>query len=356
MEHLAVQSVPKTSAEIIRFGNGSEQRAKTYILALYGFLAGKNKNTQRAYRRGIKEFFDIWKWKSPELITVAEAAYYKNWLKSRQLSDSTICLRLAACQSFFEFLMAPTTAGATEPLVLSNPFRLVTRTDCTPTPYGRSTPTEWTDFEKIIKAIPDDIQGKRDRAVLLFFANTGRRRAEVANLRVRDLNLSATPKTYTAKVKGNKLQTYELSDACHAAIMDHWISANRLPTLTKDSAVFAPVSTSGTSGARDPHRCLTVEQVAKILKSNAKRAGLDHSKFKLHGLRHMFARDLDASGARLQDIQNALGHAGPNVTAIYTGRIRGPAAVGVQKQIDAIRQRASREAQAALSTESELEE
>lgn len=348
MDHLALQSIPRTSAEIVRFGNGSEERAKAYLLALYGFLSGKNENTRRAYQRGIREFFEIWEWRSPERITIAEAAYYKRWLKGRGLSDSTICLRLAACQSFFEFLMQPTDASSSNALLASNPFRLVTRKDCTPTPYGRAVPVEWTDFEKILKNIPDDIQGKRDKAMLIFFANTGRRRAEVANLRVRDLNFANDAKTYTARVKGNKIQTYELSEACHAAIVEHWISANRLPTLTRDSAVFAPVSATGGNAARDPHRCLTVDQVAKILKRNAKRAGLDPAKFKLHGLRHMFAHDLDAAGARIQDIQFALGHEGPNTTAIYTGKIRGPAAVGVQKQIDVIREKASREAAAAL--------
>jgi integrase/recombinase XerD len=344
---ITLHAVPRTPEEIVRFGNGSKDRAKTYLLALYGFLASKPENTRRAYQRGIREFFELWDWRSPEQITVAEAAYYKKWLKSRDLSDSTICLRLAACQSYFDFLMKPTGASGAA-LITNNPFRLVTRKDCTPTPYGRSTPTEWADFEKILKAIPDDAAGKRDKALLLFFANTGRRRAEVANLRVRDLDLTSSQKTYIAKVKGNKLQTFELSDVCHSAILEHWISSNRLRTLTSESSVFGPINQGGSNSARDPNRCLTVDQVAKILKSNARRAGLDPRKFKLHSLRHMFAHDLDSSGARLQDIQAALGHSLPNTTSIYTGKLRGPAAIGVQKQIDAVRQKSARAAEAAL--------
>lgn len=347
MANLTLHAVPRTPEEIVRFGAGDAGRAKTYLLALYGFLAGKPENTRKAYQRGIREFFELWDWRSPEQITVAEAAYYKKWLKSRDLSDSTICLRLAACQSYFDFLMQPTGASGVA-LITNNPFRLVTRKDCTPTPYGRSTPTEWLDFEKILRAIPDDIAGKRDRAMLIFFANTGRRRAEVANLKVKDLNLTSDPKTYVAKVKGGKLQTYELSDACHSAILDHWISANRLKTLTPESSVFGPINQGGGDHARDPNRCLTVDQVHQILKRNARRAGLDPRRFKLHGLRHMFAHDMDSAGMRLQEIQAALGHVQINTTQIYTGKMRGPAAVGVQKQIDAIRQKASREAEAAL--------
>ena len=346
-DEVRLLAVPRTPEAVIRFGAGDVHRAKAYIMALYGFLESKPPNTRRAYQRGIREFFELWDWKSPEDITVAEAAYYKKWLKNRELSDSTICLRLAACQSYFEFLMQPG-VHAGKQMIPSNPFRLVTRKDCTPTPYGRSTPTEWVEFEKVLKAIPDDIAGKRDKAMLIFFANTGRRRSEVANLKVKDLNLTSNPRTYIAKTKGNKLQTYELADVCHAAILDHWISANRLTTLTPESAVFGPVARGPSVEHLDEHRCLSVDQVAKILKRNAKRAGLDPRRFKLHSLRHMFAHDLDASGARLQDIQAALGHSLANTTMIYTGKLRGPASIGVQKQIDEVRAKASREAEKAL--------
>jgi site-specific recombinase XerD len=346
-DEVRLQAVPRTPEAMMRFGGGDAQRAKLFLLALYGFLESKPENTRRAYQRGIREFFELWDWISPESVGVAEAAYYKRWLQERGLSDATICLRLAACQSYFEFLMQPAVNSGKQ-LIPSNPFRLVTRKDCTPTPYGRSTPTEWADFEKVLNAIPDDPVGKRDKALLIFFANTGRRRAEAARLKVKDLNLSSTPRTYIARTKGNKLQRYELSDVCHAAIVDHWISSNRLTTLTPESSVFGPVRHGPGDAHRDVHRCLTVDQVAKILKTNVRRAGLDPSRFKLHGLRHMFAHDMDAAGARLQDIQASLGHANVGTTQIYTGKLRGPASVGVQKQLDEVRARASREAMQAL--------
>ncbi len=345
MAQLVLHAVPRTPGEIERFGNGDAGKAKTYLLALYGFLASKPETTKRAYQFAIRQFFELWQWISPEKVTVAEASYYKRWLQNDEKSDSTICQRLAALQSFFEFLLQPTGASTTA-LISSNPFRLVSRKDCTPTPYGRSTPTEWLAFEKLLKSIPDDVAGKRDRAVLMFFASTGRRRAEVARLKVKDLDLGA--KKYTVKTKGNKLGTWALPTAVHAAILDHWISSNRLKSLTPESAVFGTiVSAGGSYSELDPHRCLTADQVAKILKRNARRAGLDPAKFKLHGLRHMFAQDLDKANERLQDIQEQLGHEGPNTTAIYLGRLKGPPK-SVEKSLDAIREKASREAAAVL--------
>lgn len=336
-----LQVVPSTRDQVIRFGSGSPDRAKANLLALYGFLASKPDNTRRAYGQALREFFEIWEWRAPAEISVAEAAYYKRWLKDeRELSDSTVCQRLAACQSFFDFLMKPDVSGAGA-LVPSNPFRLVSRKDCTPSPYGRSSPVEWSEFAKVLKAIPDDAIGKRDRAMLLFFANTGRRRAEVARLKVKDLDLQSRPRAYVAVTKGNKVQRYELSDACYAAILDHWIGSNRLSTLTPESAVFGPVNTGGGSASRDPHRCLTVDQVHKILKRNVARAGLDPKRFKLHGLRHMFAQQLDQAGARIQDISQGLGHALMNTTQIYLNRLRGPAGSGLQAQLDEIRKKSA---------------
>jgi site-specific recombinase XerD len=308
----------------------SRARSDT-ILVLREFLSGRPENTRRAYQRAVRDFFELWKWKAPELMTVAEAAYFKRWLRSRDLRDSTIYQRLAACQSFFDFLMQTGRGGET------NPFRLVSRKDCTPTPYDRSAPTEWSDFEKILKAIPDDAAGKRDKALIIFLASTGRRRTEVAGLRVRDLNLTASPRTYTAKVKGRD-QVFELSDACHEAIVDHWVSSNRLATLTANSAVFGPISPPGRKGTRDPHRCLTLNQLALILKRNAQRAGLDPRRYKLHSIRHM-------ADPRLQDVRSSERTASG---ALYAGKIRGPANSRVQKQLDAVRRKAAEEAAAAI--------
>jgi site-specific recombinase XerD len=294
------------------------------ILDLSDFLTGKAENTRKAYRRGIHEFFELWGWRSPEQITVAEAAYYKKWLRSRELSDATICLRLIACLSYFDFLVEQNER------IKSNPFRLVTRKDCTPTPYGRSAPAEWLDFEKVLRSIPDDLAGKRDKALLIFIASTGQRRAEVVNLKVKHLSFTSNPKTYMTK-GGSR----ELSSACHAAILDHWISANRLKTLTPESAVFGPVDQGD-----DPHRCLTVDQLRRILKRNAQRAGVDPRRFKLHGLRHM-----DGAGDRLQEPQAVLGR---RALTISSDKLRGPASAAVQRQLRQIRAKAASEALASI--------
>lgn len=292
------------------------------VLALYAFLVDKPENTRRTYRAGIKQFLALANYKSLDQITVAEAAAYKRWLVDKQYSHSTVCTRLAAIDSFFEFLTKPIDNG--KPILTSNPFMHVTRKDVLPTPFGRAKYVEWDDFVKMIEALPKTDTGYRDRALLTFLAYTGRRRAEAAKLRVRDLDLTSQPRTYRVVVKGGQEKTFELPKVAYDAISAHWLQSARFKTFTPDSAVFAPVGFCSADPNRDTEKPMSNATVYEIVKRAAVRAGLDPNKVTVHALRHMAAHDLDRAGARLQDIQRFLGHAQPNTTAIYLQQLRGP--------------------------------
>ena len=75
----------------------------------------------------------------------------------------------------------------------------------------------------------------------------------------------------------------------------------------------------------DPDKPLSSRMMNEVLRRAAERAEVDLSTVRLHGLRHMAAKDLDKAGARLQDIQEFLGHMNPNTTAVYLQKISGPA-------------------------------
>jgi site-specific recombinase XerD len=75
----------------------------------------------------------------------------------------------------------------------------------------------------------------------------------------------------------------------------------------------------------DPDKPLSSRMMNKVLRRAAERAEVDLATVRLHGLRHMAAKDLDRAGARLQDIQEFLGHLNPNTTAVYLQKISGPA-------------------------------
>ncbi len=308
---------------VIRIGGQDTHRTKQILLAMYAFLVDKPVNTRRTYRAGLKQFFDLIGWKDPKLITVAEAAHYKRWLVDQGFGNSTVCVRLAGVDAFFDFLTRPVGENGQQ-LITFNPFSVVSRKDVLPSPFGRAKSIEWKSFKALIDGLPNDPSGYRDKAVLIFAAYTGRRRAEIAKLRVKDLDLKGKPRTYSVVVKGNKLKTFELPKVCYDAIRAHWISADRLRRMTGESAVFSAVASCPFTKGMDPERVMHHNVISLIIKTAAKKAGIDPSTVTTHSLRHMVASDLDKAGARLQDIQRFLGHAQPNTTAIYLQALRGP--------------------------------
>jgi integrase len=201
----------------------------------------------------------------------------------------------------------------------------VPRSDIKPTAYARSKAMEWEVFQQIVDNIPADEAGLRDKAILIFFAFTGRRRAEVANLRIQDLNLKAKPRSYTVRVKGGRILTFELPNVCYDAIQAYWIAADRLKNLRADAGVFTATTSCNITRHLDPHKPMSIRMMNNILRRAAVRAKVDMDGVRVHGMRHMSARDLDAAGVRLQDIQAFLGHLSPTTTQLYLDRLSGPA-------------------------------
>lgn len=321
---MSEQLAPQGRYALRQFGDGDPDRLKSYLLMLAAFLEGKPKNTKRTYRCGLRQFFELFDWVCPEKVTPAHVVAFKKWLlEHRKVSESTAYYRMSAVSSFFDFLCMPAGANA-EPLLRSNPFKLVPRSDIQPTPYAGATAMEWDTFRTIVDGIPPSEMGLRDKAVLLFFAFTGRRRHEVASLRVRDLNLKTRPRSYTVKVKGGRIKQFELPDICYDAIRAYWICADRLADLHRDAGVFTPTRNCLMTAHLDPDKPLSDRAMNDILYRWATRSGVDMEGVRIHAIRHMVARDLDRAGLRLQDIQEFLGHASPMTTQVYLNRLSGP--------------------------------
>ena len=324
---MADMLAPQGPYAMRQFGDGDREKLRNYLLMLAAFLDGKPVNTRRTYRCGLQQFFDLFDWVCPEKVTPAHVVAFKKWLlEHRGVSESTTYYRMSAVSSFFDYLCKPPSPNE-EPLLRHNPFSVVPRNDIQPTPYGRAKAMEWEDFQTILATIPSTPIGMRDRAILLFYAFTSRRRAEVAGLRIRDLDLRARPRTYTTKVKGGATRTFELPDLCYDAIRAYWLAADRLHTLRADAGVFTPSDECVLTADLDPHRPLSNRSMNAILTRAIERTDLDPKDDSLciHAIRHMTARDLHRAGVPLQDIQAMLDHASPTTTQLYLDRLSGPA-------------------------------
>ena len=151
--------------------------------AIYAFLAEKERRsgsmrTVRAYSGMLYRFFGN-VGKQPDQVTSPEVFGYAHGigLSGKEPSSVTINARIACLSSFYRFLIRMS-------LVSANPCDQLERPRATPAPPRGLTAA---DIKKLLDFIPDNPVGLRDRAIILTLILTGRRRAEVLNLKVSDL-------------------------------------------------------------------------------------------------------------------------------------------------------------------------
>ena len=150
----------------------------------------------------------------------------------------------------------------------------------------------------------------RDRAILELLYASGLRVSELTALNVEDID-RAQEIIHVRRGKGRKERIVPFGDKARLAMDLYWLQ--RVDWLDKakargdHSAIFL----------NRQARRLTSRSVARIVKSYAKRAGLNWN-LHPHALRHAFATHLLADGADLRAIQELLGHASLSTTQRYT--------------------------------------
>ena len=92
-------------------------------------------------------------------------------------------------------------------LATSNPCDLVERPRQSPSPARGYSAEE---IRRLLAVVPDTVQGRRDRAILLVFILTGRRRAEVMDLKAGDITIEDGTVLYSYLGKGGKRGRREL--------------------------------------------------------------------------------------------------------------------------------------------------
>ena len=74
------------------------------------------------------------------------------------------------------------------------------------------------EVRRLLAVVPDTVAGRRDRAILLTFILTGRRRAEVIGLRAGDISLEDDIAFYSYRGKGGKTGRRELPGPAYEAL------------------------------------------------------------------------------------------------------------------------------------------
>lgn len=155
---------------------------------------------------------------------------------------------------------------------------------------------------------PHTLRGKRDRAILALMALHGLRVAEVAGLRIGDLDLEAGTLAVTGK--GRKARSVLLVERT-AGLLRAWLEVRGAVARADCAALFVSLHhpDAGTPMDRRAIRYLVDGYLARL--------GLKREGVSCHALRHSFATLSRAAGARLDAISRALGHSSVTTTQVY---------------------------------------
>ncbi|HRI57465.1 MAG TPA: tyrosine-type recombinase/integrase, partial [Anaerolineae bacterium] len=178
------------------------------------------------------------------------------------LSMATVASHVRAVKRLFRWLHE-------EGLLPANPAQ---RIKVPKLPRGEPKAYSLADFAKLLSATAgDDLASKRNRAMLLFLADTGARVGGLAGLRLTDLDLENGQAKVTEK--GGKLRVVFFSEPTADALAA-WLAVR--PTGT-------PYVWAGVERSSKPN--LTTEGIRQVLKRLGKKAGVE-GPVNPHSFRH----------------------------------------------------------------------
>ena len=176
--------------------------------------------TRRAYGRALREFFQSAEMKHPSEVVPADVVLWRDKLRSRKKSASTVAFKLSVVRSFFEYLKA---AGA----VSLNPAstKLVSPPELPSEPAGRALSAREVRY---LLSGPDreKPEGARDYALMLVMLRLSLRVSEVCSLRATSVKWSHGRWTLRCKVKGGREEVWPLPKEIKEAI-DHYLRLDR---------------------------------------------------------------------------------------------------------------------------------
>ncbi len=270
--------------------------------AVYGFLVEKgarsgSRRTVEGYGRMLWPFFaDLAM--TPDRVTPADVLAWAHGIgkSGRTPSATTVGARIACLSSFYRFAIRMD-------LLKSNPCDALQRPRISPAP-ARGLSAD--DVRRLVAVVPDNVRGRRDRAILLVFVLTGRRRAEVLSLKAGDIIVGDDLVMYQYKGKGGKTGRRELPRPAFEAI------SRMLADTGQELATMAPEAslwhiTSGTFYGRF-RRYLTAAGLAPT---------------GLHVLRHSAAKLRRDAGESVEQVSSFLDHSSLAVTTTYLRRLEG---------------------------------
>lgn len=163
---------------------------------------------------------------------------------------------------------------------------------------------------------------ERDLLIVRLLLRIGMRAEELCDLRFEEFRIQRGKPVVVLRSKGGKRITRSLAPEVQAGLHRYLTHRLRLPleqagakTLTNLLARFPE---DGLLVVTDTGRAVGRPQMTRMLQRIAKQAGIERpTEITPHALRHTFATVATEAGAKLDDLQDAMGHADPRTTRRY---------------------------------------
>ncbi len=242
---------------------------------------------------------------SPDLVTPAHVLSWAHGigLSGREPSSTTVGARISCLSSYYRFLIRMNVAT-------SNPCDALERPR-TVQSVARGLSAD--EVRRLLAVVPDDVAGRRDRALLLTFILTGRRRAEVLGLTAGDISVEGELVFYSYRGKGGKRGRRELPRPAYEAL------CATLGDAGLSLAKMEPGASLWQAGAGV--RGITSATFYNRFRRYLRAAGMAPTG--LHILRHSAAKLRRDAGASIEAVSSFLDHSSLAVTSVYLRRLEG---------------------------------
>ena len=275
--------------------------------ALYAFLVEKGNRsgstrTVESYSRMLWPFFHG---RTPDVIRPPDVLAYAHGigLSGRPPSTTTIGARIACLSSFYRFLIRMGLLG-------SNPCDAVERPRTIAAPARGLSADQ---VRRLLDVVPDTVAGRRDRAILLVFVLTARRRTEVMSLTAGDISVEDGVAFYSYRAKGGKRGRRELPAPAFDALVASLADVGLTLAATDPTTPLWHRGYPGThlSGASFYAKFRGYLRAAELPLSG------------LHVLRHSAAKLRRDAGESVEAVSSFLDHSSLAVTTTYLRRLEG---------------------------------
>lgn len=289
------------SARTKKLASSPARQPDPLVRDLRGYLLTERKRsplTVAAYARDLTEFADFLNRTQAGASLRAVAAsqirqYIAHMFDVRRYDSTTVCRKLSSIRALYRFLKITGLLENDPAAAIPGPSVAKKR----PAPLK---------VDEVMKLLRTSLAGRtdaarlRDGAIMELFYASGMRRAELAGVRLADVDLAE--RTIRVTGKGNKERTVVINRTAAAAINAYL----RVRPRSADPALFLGRGGNG----------LTPKHVWRIFRAIYRVSGIQKHASP-HTLRHSFATHLVENGVDLETVRELLGHESLATTGIY---------------------------------------